>query len=357
MTAQATELVLTETQSSLGVITLNRPRAVNSLNYEMLKGVDAALTEFEKDDAVQAVLIRGAGERGLCAGGDVVSLYRAIEKEDYEQGQEYFRVEYTLNHRIANFSKPYIAFMDGLVLGGGVGVSAHGSHRIVTENTKAGMPETVIGFSPDIGGLNILARAPHNFGTAMALTGIHVGAADAIAVGLADYFVPADKLEDLQKSLTEVSSAEQVTEVMEKFAQDAGDSPFEENKEWIEIAFGEETPQEIVKALEKAAQGESTGLAEELFAAILRNSPTGVKTALKAIRLAEKQSLAQTLEQDYLTSCNAMRAHDMREGIRAQVVDKDRNPVWQPASFDQVSDELVDSFFEPIDGAKKLKLG
>ncbi len=357
MPDQATELVLTEIQGLLGVITLNRPRAVNALNHEMLNAVDAALTDFEHNDDVHAVLIHGAGERGLCAGGDVVSLYNAIEKEDFEAGQEYFKTEYSLNHRIANFSKPYIAFMDGLVLGGGVGISAHGSHRIVTENTKAGMPETVIGFSPDIGGLNILARAPHNFGTAMALTGIHVGAADALAVGLADYFVPSDKLQDLQKALTEATTADQVTEIIEKFAQDAGDSPFEENKEWIEIAFGEDTPQKIVEDLEKAAQGESTGLAEELFAAILRNSPTGVKTALKAIRLAEKQSLAQTLEQDYLTSCNAMRGDDMREGIRAQVVDKDRNPVWEPASFDKVSDDLVDSFFEPIDEEKDLKLG
>ncbi|QRZ61686.1 enoyl-CoA hydratase/isomerase family protein [Rothia sp. ZJ932] len=349
-------LVLVEVRGGLGVITLNRPRAVNALNYEMLKSVDGALTDFESNEGVHAVLIRGAGERGLCAGGDVVSLYRAIEEENFAFAEDYFRVEYTLNHRIAHYPKPYIALMDGLVLGGGIGASAHGSHRIVTENTKAGMPETVIGFSPDIGGLNILARAPHHFGTAMALTGIHVGAADALAVGLADYFIPVERLDELQEALTQVSGAEQVTRTIEQFTQDAGASAFEENKEWIEAAFSKENPQQIADTLKKAAQGESSSLAEELYASILRNSPTGVKTALKAIRRAEGQSLAQTLEQDYLTSCNALRAHDMREGIRAQVVDKDRNPVWEPASFDEVSDELVESFFAPLNEDEDLKL-
>lgn len=336
--------VLAEKRGHLGVITLNQPRAINALNYEMMTLMDAALTDFEQDDAVTAVLLTGAGERGLCAGGDVVALYRAING-NREAGVEFFRFEYTLDLRMGTFPKPIISLMDGLVLGGGVGVAAHTSHRIVTERTRTGMPETVIGFSPDVGGLNILARAPHQLGTLMALTGLHVTGADALAVGMADYFVPSERLSELTAALEGVESADAIAGVIERFTGKAPESNLVANAGWIEDAFAGETAEEIRDDVEAAAAEHE--FAATVLAALTKNSPTGIKTALEAVRRAEGQTLAQTLNQDFVTSCNAMDGHDMREGIRAQLIDKDRNPQWAPASYGEVTREQVLAFFEP----------
>ena len=345
---QPTESVLTEKRGSLGVITLNRPRAVNALNSEMMQLMNAALDDFEQDAGITAVLLRGAGERGLCAGGDVVALYKATG-ENPDQGVDFFRVEYTLNLRISRYPKPFISLMDGLVLGGGVGVSAHSSHRIVTEGTRTGMPETVIGFCPDVGGLNILARAPQNLGRLMAVTGLHVTGADALAVGMADYFVPSEKLDDLVAALESVEGADAVAQVLEGFAEQAPPSQLVENAHWIEGAFAADTVEEILEKVQVVADSGAEGaeFAGTVLAALQKNGPTGMKVALEAVRRAGSQSLAETLNQDFVTSCNALAHHDMREGIRAQVVDKDRNPQWCPASLAEVSRESVLAFFTP----------
>ncbi|MGV3103967.1 enoyl-CoA hydratase/isomerase family protein [Rothia sp. 32237D007AR] len=345
---QPDQSVLTEKRGTLGVVTLNRPRAVNALNYEMTQLLNAALDNFEQDPEITAVLLRGAGERGLCAGGDVVAIYKATADEP-AAGEEFFGVEYTMNLRISRFPKPYISLMDGLVLGGGVGVSAHGSHRIVTERTRTGMPETVIGFSPDVGGLNILARAPHQLGTFMAVTGLHVTGADALAVGLADYFVPSEKLDELATALENVEGADAATGIIESFAADAGPSQLLENASWIECAFAADSVEEILGRVQAVAEsgGEGSDYAGIVLAALQKNSPTGMKVALEAVRRAAQQTLAQTLNQDFVTSCNALIQHDMREGIRAQVVDKDRNPQWSPATLAEVSRQSVLAFFEP----------
>lgn len=348
MEQASTESLVVEQRGSLGVITLNRPRAVNALNYEMMQGINVALDKFEADPGVCAVLVRGAGERGLCAGGDIVALYRAI-KDDLEAGVEFFRYEYALNLRLSRYSKPYIALMDGLVLGGGAGVSAHGSHRIVTERTRAGMPETVIGFSPDVGVLNILARAPHHLGVLMALTGLHVSGADALAVGLADYFVPSDKTEDLVEALSQVGDSSEIDGVLAEMQADAGHSPLAAQAAWVRQAFAADSVEEIVENVRQvvASGGEDTEFAATVLGAMEQNSPTGMKVALEAVRRAATQSLAQTLNQDFVATCRAMEGHDLSEGIRAQVIDKDRNPAWSPASLEQVEREAVLAFFEP----------
>ncbi|WP_421083735.1 enoyl-CoA hydratase/isomerase family protein [Rothia nasimurium] len=350
---QPTESVLTEKRGSLGVITLNRPRAVNALNYEMMQLMNAALDDFETDESVQAVLLRGAGDRGLCAGGDVVALYQATG-EDPAQGVEFFRVEYALDLRIARYPKPFVALMDGLVLGGGVGVSAHSAYRIVTERTRTGMPETVIGFCPDVGGLNILARAPQNLGTLMAVTGLHVTGADALAVGMADYFVPSEKLDELASALEKITGADAVEQVISGFAQQAPSSQLVENASWIEGAFAADSVEEIIEAVQAVAESGEDGAeyAGTVLAALQKNGPTGMKVALEAVRRAGSQSLAETLNQDFVTSCNALAHHDMREGIRAQVVDKDRNPQWSPASLAEVSREDVLAFFTPTEAGE-----
>ena len=193
--------VLLEVRDGLGRITLNRPRALNALTQDMVRAIDAALTDWAADPAVRGVLIRGAGEKGLCAGGDVVSLRSSLLAGRFAEAEEFFRDEYAMNERIAAYPKPYVAFMDGVVLGGGMGVSAHGSHRVATERTRAGMPETAIGFTPDVGGSFHLARAPFQAGRHLAATSAHASGSDAVALGLADVFVESARLDELEQAL------------------------------------------------------------------------------------------------------------------------------------------------------------
>lgn len=343
--------LLLERRGALAVLTLNRPRAVNAINLRMLELLHEALDDCEQDASVEAVLIEGAGDRGLCAGGDVVALYRAVTDGQRGAMVEFFRQEYTLNLRLAQYPKPLIAVMDGLVLGGGVGVSAHGSHRVVTERTRIGMPETVIGFSPDVGGLNILARAPKNLGRLMAVTGLHVGGADALAVGLADYYVPSEKLGQLCAALEGIDGPDAIAGVIRDFSADPGPSQLMQNADWIESAFAANSLEEILEAVRSIAEGRQEGneLAGAVVAALLKNGPTGMKVALEAVTRASTQTLAQTLDQDFITTCHALRHPDVCEGIRAQVVDKDRNPNWRPAGLEQVGRESVLAFFEPTE--------
>lgn len=348
MEAQLEQSIIVEQQGTLGVITLNRPRAVNALNYEMMQGLNAALDRFETDPGVCAVLVRGAGERGLCAGGDIVALYRAIQS-DRQVGVDFFRYEYALNLRLSRYPKPYIALMDGLVLGGGLGASAHGSHRVVTERTRAGMPEAVIGFSPDVGVLTILARAPHHLGTLMALTGLHVSGADALVVGLADCFILADRAEDLVEALSAVTCSSEVDGVLARMQAEAGQSLLAAQAGWVSWAFAADSVEEIMENVQQVVDSGEEGaeFATTVLGAMKKNSPTGMKVALEAVRRASNQSLAQTLNQDFVTTCRAMEGHDLSEGIRAQVIDKDRNPVWLPASLEEVERRTVLAFFEP----------
>lgn len=347
------KLVLGSRQGSLGVITLNRPRAVNALNLDMMQLVDQLLTEFEADDSVTTVLMTGAGDRGLCAGGDVKSIYYEPERMP-----EFMGFEYTMNLRLSRYPKPLVSFMDGLVLGGGVGISAHAAYRVVTERSRVGMPETIIGFSPDVGALHILSRSPRKLGYAMALTGLHASGADALAVGLADYYVPSERLNDLAEALSKVDAAENVERCIQGFTVDAGPSRLEENADWIERAFSGTTVEKIVAEVERqAVAGADEGpLVHEVLAALRHNSPTGMKVALEATRRAADQTLNLTLNQDYAVTLNSAAGHDMREGIRAQVIDKDRQPAWQPATLEEVDEASVLAFFEdPESGPLELR--
>ena len=336
--------IITEVRGRMGVIALNRPRAVNALSHQMLLDIHAALDEYERDSSIVSILIAGTGERGLCAGGDVVHLYKNMH-EDPEGCEEYFRQEYTLNYRLAKYPKPIISLMDGLVLGGGMGASAYGSHRIVTERSRLGMPEAVIGFSPDVGMAKMLSKAPRQLGTLMALTGMHVNAGVALVCGLADYYVPFDKIGELMGILETADDAQSIDLIIRRYVGEPPASPLAENASWVKDVFGRSSVEEIVDGVrEQAATGNE--FATEVLKALEHNSPTGMKVGLRAIRLAKTQELQETLEQDFYLVLNAMnRGHDMYEGIRAQVVDKDRQPKWQPDSLEGVSEELVDSFF------------
>lgn len=340
--------ILTSVQGGLGVITLNRPKAVNALSYNMIGLLDQALTSFEHKDNVHAVVIRGSGNRGLCAGGDVVSIHDNAIKNDLEAAVPFFRDEYTLNNRIYNYPKPYIAIMNGLVLGGGVGVSSPGSHRVATDSTKMGMPEVGIGFSPDVGGSYFLARAPRSVGNYMALTASHISGADAVYTGMADVRVLDEQTDALIDRLSAITGPDQVDAILSEFNQ-PGDSVLEHESTWIDEVFGKPTVEEILTAVEVMAAQENETAAKALKA-LQRHSPTGLKVSLEAIRRANNLSFAEVLAQDLRTTMHAMEGVDLAEGIRAQIIDKDRNPQWDPAQLTDVTDEAVNAFFGPVSG-------
>ncbi|MDT0327114.1 enoyl-CoA hydratase/isomerase family protein [Nocardiopsis lambiniae] len=336
------EKVLVRVEGRLGRITLNRPRAINSLDHDMVTALRAALTAWADDDAVVAVLIDGAGERGLCAGGDIRAI-SASAREGDRAAAAFWRDEYLLNARISRYPKPYVAFMDGVVMGGGVGVSAHGSVRIVTERSVVGMPETTIGFVPDVGGTYLLSRAPGESGTHLALTAGSADAGDAIALGLADHFVPADRLSDLAVALTGVVSAADVADAVGRFAETAP-APTLPGLRWVDACYTADTAEEIVARL----RDHGDPAAATAAATILAKSPTSVKTTLAALRRARGlPDLETVLEQEYRVSFATLSSPDLVEGIRAQVIDKDRNPKWVPDTLEGVTDEDVARHFLP----------
>lgn len=332
--------VLLRTEGRAGYITLNRPRAINALTHPMVRAVHAALDAWEGDEAIDVVVIAGAGERGLCAGGDI----RAIHDDARGGGRasvDFWRDEYRLNARIARCTKPYVALMDGIVMGGGVGVSAHGSVRIVTERSAVAMPETGIGFVPDVGGTHLLAQAPGELGTHLALTGDAVGAGDALLLSLADHFVPSDRLADFTASLATVHAAEAVR----RHEAAAPEAELAAHRDWIDHCYAADTAEEIVGRLSSCGETAAKAAAET----ILMRSPTAVKVTLAAIRRARALGkLEAVLEQEFRVSCAALSSHDLVEGIRAQVVDKDRSPRWSPTALSDVTDAEVSRHFAPL---------
>ncbi|MFF4159979.1 enoyl-CoA hydratase/isomerase family protein [Streptomyces sp. NPDC001678] len=339
--------VLFRVEGRAAHIVLNRPKALNALTHAMASRIDEALTAWEHDPAVGTVVITGAGERGLCAGGDIRSIH-----EDARSGgtasADFWRDEYRLNARIARYPKPYVAVMDGIVMGGGVGVSAHGGVRIVTERSRVAMPETGIGFVPDVGGTYLLAKAPGELGTHLALTGEAVGAADALLCGLADHFVPSDRLPALLAELADAPAHE----VVARHTAEAPGGELAAHREWIDACYAAGTVEEIVERL----QGYGTPAAKQAAETILAKSPTALKVTLAALRAVPGLGpLERVLEQEYRVSCAALAAPDLVEGIRAQVIDKDRSPRWSPATLAEVGEADVARFFAPL-GERELAL-
>ncbi|MGW0790462.1 enoyl-CoA hydratase/isomerase family protein [Streptomyces sp. NPDC002911] len=345
------EPVLLHTEGHILHVTLNRPRALNALTHTMVRGIGEALTLAAADDAVTAVVIAGAGGRGLCAGGDIRSIY-----EDARAGRrasvDFWRDEYHLNARIARFPKPYVALMDGIVMGGGVGVSAHGGMRIVTERSRVAMPETGIGFVPDVGGTYLLAAAPGELGTHLALTGRAVDAADAILCGLADRFVPSHHLPDLTTELAGSATPTEVTETVRRFATGAPEGELAAHRAWIDDCYAADTVEEIVDRLVNSG----VPAAKEAADVLLTASPTALKVTLAAVRRSARlSSLEAALDQEFRVSCRAFTGHDLVEGVRARIIDKDRAPRWCPAEIGDVTAAEVARHFEPL-GDQELGL-
>ncbi|WP_308465688.1 enoyl-CoA hydratase/isomerase family protein [Rathayibacter soli] len=355
----AAEVLFTRS-GRLGHITLNRPQAINALTHGMVVEIQRVLDEWRDDAGVQTVLLTGAGERGLCAGGDIVSLYRDAVRGDDRAAAQFWADEYRLNASIARYPKPYVAIMDGLVLGGGIGLSAHGSHRVVTERSTLGMPETGIGFVPDVGGTWLLSHAPGELGTFLALTAGTVHAEDAIAIGLADHLVPRERLVELVASLESADATAAIAAV----ASTPGPGTLAGQRGWIDVAFAGNEAGEILHRLGKqpaavtgnAASGAAAGAAASAAERIASKSPTALAVTLESLRRARQlDSLEAALDQENRVSLRAFAAHDFAEGVRAQVIDKDRAPHWDPIDIPARTDAAVTAFFEPL-GERELGL-
>lgn len=328
--------VLARVEGALGHLTLNRPRSMNALTPTMVTDLHTALRDWADDPAVSAVLIDGAGDRGLCAGGDIKLLYAGITGRTVVP-LEFWTHEYEMNAAIAGYSKPFVAFMDGVVFGGGMGVSVHGGIRVVTERSLLAMPETAIGLAPDVGALYWYARMPGGLGTWAALTGARLNAGDALATGLADLCWPADGHDELVSRMR----TGWVPSVADGVAPPAP-SVTAADRAWIDDAFGRDNIDEIAAAL--AARPEPAAAATS--ATLRAMSPTAVKVTLAAIRRAATlPTVADVLAQDLRVSSEFTRHPDLAEGIRAALIDKDRTPRWAPGRWEDVSDATVDAFF------------
>jgi len=321
----------------VGRIVLDRPEALNALNHAMVLRIDEALTAWERDPEVTAVVVTGAGERGLCAGGDIRAVHDDARDGDGRASAAFWRDEYRLNARIARYPKPYVAVMDGIVMGGGVGISAHGDVRVVTERSRIAMPETGIGFVPDVGGTRLLAHAPGELGTHLALTGAQIGAADAVLCSLADHYVPSAALPALLADLAELP----LREALARHEQQPPAPELPADRHWIDACYAADTVEEIVDSLSLYGDPRAKDAAETL----LTRSPTSLKVTLTALRRARRLTLEQALDQEYRVSCHALTTHDLVEGVRAQIIDKDRDPHWSPATLAEVSGSDVARFF------------
>jgi len=342
--------VMFQQRGHAGVVVLNRPRAVNALNQHMVEAVDAQLRAWASDPSIEHVVITGAGERGLCVGGDVVAMYRDMVAGE-RASHDFFRAEFRMNSLIFGYPKPVIAVQDGLVLGGGVGISAHASHRVVTESTRMGMPEVTIGYVPDVGGTWLLGHAGAA-GVHAVMTGDHVGAGDAIHLGLADAFVPAASLPEFLAFL-ETDTADDAV------ARFAGAAPHAElgaagdadgAASWIEDCYagalsGDASAAVILSRLETHPDPQAQAAA----ATIRTKSPRSVAVALEAVRRHCSGTLEEALRDEFRVAVRCLASPDMREGIRAQVIDKDRTPHWEHAALTDVSPDLVGSYFAPFE--------
>jgi enoyl-CoA hydratase len=358
MTAQAVAVagsepdLIVRREGAVGVIRLNRPKTINAMTLEMSLGIDAALDQFEGDPAVGLVLLEGAGERGLCAGGDIRGLYES-SRTGGDLGKVFWRQEYIMNARIARLPKPYVAFMDGLVMGGGVGLSAHGSHRVVTEKTKLAMPEVGLGFFPDVGGTWLLSRSPGEIGSYFGLTGQTMNGPDAIYARFADAVVPSGKLAALRDALVNLRAgvnAAEVKAVIDGFATGETSGPVAALRPQIDRWFAHDRMQDIVAELQR----DGSELAQSTFQTLNEKSPRGMVVALKLLRLARaSSSLEACLVREYRAALEVFRSDDFREGVRAAVIDKDRNPKWSPPTIEEVTPEIMAPYFAEI-GADEL---
>ena len=327
-------------EQTTGRVTLRRAEALNALTHAMCDELEAALLDWQQDDTITQVVIDAEGEKAFCAGGDIAALYHKGRAGAFDDVQAFWREEYRLNSLIHNYPKPYIAFLQGYVMGGGVGISCHGSHRIVGETTKMAMPECAIGLVPDVGGSYLLARAPGQSGRLLGITGYRMGPADAIWAGFADSFIPQDRWADAISSLI----ADGTPAALDSFIQDAGDSQLASWQPDIDRLFAAFDPDQLVTEI----NGRDYGLAPHIKRALAQNAPLSMMAVDAMLaKLGDDCSFAQALEMEYRFTSRAMQQAEFLEGTRAMLIDKDRQPQWQFTTASDIPAGLVDELLAP----------
>ena len=337
VTDSAASRVLVRTEHTLGRITLDRPEAINALDQGMIEQVTAALEAWRDNPDVLAVLIDGTGERGLCAGGDVRALHEQIISGHPELTAQFFRAEYTMNATIAEYPKPIVVFADGITMGGGIGLAGHAAVRIVTERSRLAMPETRIGFTPDVGGTWLLGRAPGRLGEYFGLTGASMNAADAVYTGFADHMVPSESLSAFAEALAYRADPATPNEMALLFDETLEPSTLPAARAWIDEAFAADTVAEILVRLDARSEPDAAATA----ATMRELSPSALAVTLEAVREARAMSsVREALEGEYRRVLWFVNHHpDLVEGIRAQLIDKDRQPHWQPATVAELASD------------------
>ena len=332
-----------ERRGGLCLVTLDRPQALNALTLPMIDGLAALLAAAAGDPGVAAVAIRGSGERAFCAGGDIRALYEA-RRAGSSLTRDLYRHEYRLNREIAAFPKPYVALIDGIVMGGGVGVSLLGSHRVVGDRAIFAMPEAAIGFFPDVGAGWFLPRCPGRIGLYLGLTGARLGPADMLHAGLASHYVPSARLPALLDALpAAVAAPGRLDACLAGFAESAGAPPLAQRRVAIDRHFAGGSVEAILAALEAAGEP----WAAEAVAAIRQASPTSLKVTLRHLR-SGSADLAEVLRAEYRLSQHFVHDGDFFEGIRAAIIDKDRRPRWRPDRLEAVDEARVAGYFAPL---------
>ncbi len=333
---------------TIGVITLNRPGVLNSLSHDMILAITVQLKHWARDDAMHAVVIQACEGRAFCAGGDLRLIYERAVAKDISR-TTYFKDEYELNRLIYHYKKPYIAFLNGITMGGGVGISMHGSHRIATDRLLFAMPETGIGFFPDVGGTYFLPRLAHEMGTYLGLTGARITVDDAKMLGLVTHKIPESVFPDIMQALLETPlyashAKETVTGILDKFAMPVETSPLMQVREEINATFHHNSVEAILTAIKFTNSAFLEGVAEVLK----RKSPTSLKVTLRALREGLLLDFDGCMKQEFYLTSHFLNNHDFIEGIRALIIEKDQIPNWQPHDLASITDSMVlDYFMEP----------
>ncbi len=342
--------LLIRREGRAGRVTMNRPQALNALNYPMVVAFAAVLQQWENDPDIALIVLDGAGDRGLCAGGDVRALHDTAPQGS-ALARQFWSTEYRLNARIRRYPKPIVTVMDGIVMGGGIGLASHASHRIVTERSQLAMPETSIGLIPDVGGTWLLAHAPGDIGTYLGLLGERMDGTGAIYANFADWFVPSARLSELVDALATAGGP--VEDTIQSFAQRPATSHLAERERDIDAAFRFDS----IEAIRKALKGMDSNWAHKTIAELDRRSPLALKLTLAAVRNARGlPALEDALNIEFRLTVRLFEHGEFVEGVRALLVDKDKAPRWKPPTLAEVSPDMVARFFRPLPDQEALAL-
>jgi enoyl-CoA hydratase/carnithine racemase len=349
--------VLSEIRNHVAVVTLNRPGALNALSLEMILRLRTLFSDFSKDPEVYAVLIRGAGEKAFCAGGDIRALYQSF-KNGSSLHTEFFAAEYPLDYLLYSYSKPYAALLDGITLGGGMGISQGSRLRIVGERTRIAMPEVAIGFFPDVGASYFLSRLPGKLGLYLALTGVQIGAADALYSQLADVYLPPAAIASIADDLSQLRWSDERSADLRRFLQARAAAPLSLPtlpglRECIDTHFSRASIAAILSSLESETRGVYGPWAQAAAQLMRSRSPTLLSVTLRQLQRGASLSLAACFRMELGMAAYAFEQSDFLEGIRAVLVDKDNSPRWRPGRIEDVTDEMIEAFFShPWRGAE-----